>query len=108
MQLGRYAVLATIGQGGMGTVLRGRSPEGREVAIKLLLRQSEDGLARFERERRLQGALGEEDGFVPLLDFGTAREGPYLVMPLLEGGTLRERLQKGPLPLEDAIELGRG
>jgi tetratricopeptide (TPR) repeat protein/tRNA A-37 threonylcarbamoyl transferase component Bud32 len=105
VRIGVYEVEGTIGQGGMGTVVRARSPEGRVVAIKVLLRQDADARARFERERRLLAAFGEADGFVPLLDLGETPDGPYLVMPLLEGGTLRARLADGPLPLDEAVAL---
>src|SRR5687768_1878751 len=68
--LGDYEVVQPIGQGGMGFVLRGRSRDGRDVAIKVLT--SPDGdptrLERFERERRLLARLGEAEGIVPLLD----------------------------------------
>src|SRR5262249_51642863 len=66
-----------------------------------------EAFARFERERRLLEALGEAEGFVPLLDAGSTSAGPYLVMPFLEGGTLRARLDEGPMSLEKALDLGR-
>ena len=107
MRLGAYEVVSELGRGGMGTVLRARSPEGRDVAIKVLNRLDVPTRARFERERRLLGSLGEEDGFVPLLDAGSSAEGPFIVMPLLGGGTLRDRLERGPLTAKEALELGR-
>jgi tetratricopeptide (TPR) repeat protein len=105
-RLGKYEVLAPIGRGGTGAVYRARADRrGPEVAIKLLARTEAEALARFDRERRLQGALGEAEGFVPLLESGLSPEGPYLVMPLVAGGTLRERLARGPFPVEDAVAL---
>jgi tRNA A-37 threonylcarbamoyl transferase component Bud32 len=91
----------------MGVVYRARSAKGEEVAVKLLLRLDAERLARFERERRLLGEFTARDGFVPLLDSGVAPEGPYLVMPLLRGGTLRKRLQRGALGVAETLELGR-
>jgi WD40 repeat protein len=91
----------------MGVVYRARSAKGEEVAIKVLLRLDADGLARFERERRLLGEFTARDGFVPLLDSGVAAEGPYLVMPLLRHGTLRTRLHRGALGVAETLELGR-
>lgn len=105
---GPYEVLGEIARGGMGLVLRGRSREGREVAIKVLHKASPDGFARFERERRLLQSLGERDGFVELLDAGTGSLGPFIVMPLLTGGTLRARLVKEErLSIEETIALGK-
>src|SRR5580658_8867044 len=92
----------------MGVVFRARSPGGAAVAIKLLNRATEPAVvARFARERRLQGALGEGDGFVPLLDSGDGPEGPWIVMPFLEGGTLREKIRKGRLSIPEVVALGR-
>jgi tetratricopeptide (TPR) repeat protein len=106
MDLGRYRNLVPVGRGGMGVVFRAVSPEGGSVAIKLLCGPGSAGaLARFERERRLLASFGEPEGFVSLLDAGTAREGPYLVMPFVGGGTLRARLEAGPLAVEAAVEL---
>lgn len=107
-RLGPYLILETIGRGAAGRVFRARGPEGREVALKLLIgTQSADSLGRFERERKLLSELGHELGFVPLLDAGTSPQGPYVVMELMHGGTLGERLQRsGRLDLPSAIELG--
>ena len=106
MRLGAYEVVSELGRGGMGVVFRAHSPEGRDVAIKLLQRRDEPTLARFERERRLLASLGEKDGFVPLLDAGSSPQGPFLVMPLVPGGTLRARLAGGALGVKEALELG--
>src|SRR5581483_5075938 len=106
MRLGPYELEAEIGRGGLGVVLRARAPDGRRVAIKFVRSADGEALARFEREQRLAEGLGA--GFVPVIDRGTSRElGPFFVMPLLEGGTLRDRLDKtGALPPPDARALG--
>jgi tetratricopeptide (TPR) repeat protein len=91
----------------MGVVFRARSADGRTVALKLLLKLDGDALVRFDRERRLLASLGEADGFVPLIDWGDSPDGPYLVMPLVEGGTLRDRIEKGPLGIDETIALGQ-
>ncbi len=106
MRLGPYEVQEVIGRGGLGTVFRARSPAGEDVALKLLGKTGAAGIARFERERRLLGSFTARDGFVPLLDAGTSPEGPWIVMPLLHGGTLRERLARGPLGVAATLELG--
>jgi serine/threonine protein kinase len=107
VRVGSYEILSELGRGGMGVVYRARSPEGSEVALKLLLRADPATVARFERERRLLGALEAEDGFVKLIDAGSSAQGPFLVMPLLTGGTLAERLRRGKLGVEETLALGR-
>src|SRR4051812_38459191 len=109
VRLGAYEVMGEIGRGGMGVVLRGRGPDGRDVAIKVLLKPgARDALPRFEREMRLLAAVGgEEAGFVPLLASGESREGPWLAMPFVGGGTLRDQLDEGPLPIDRVVTLGR-
>src|SRR5437660_994184 len=89
----------------MGVVHKARAPDGRVVAVKVLLGADPEAMARFQREVRLLGQLGEDAGFVPLLDSGVSPEGPYVVMPFLPGGTLKERLGQ-PLPLDGAVALG--
>src|SRR5688572_18654946 len=92
----------------MGVVYRARGPSGGDVAIKLMLEKAAgEALQRFDRERRLLSELGEDAGFVPLLDAGAAREGPFIVMPFLAGGSLRARLDDQPLPVAEAIELAK-
>jgi serine/threonine protein kinase/WD40 repeat protein len=107
--IGPYQPLRLLGQGGMGSVLLAHDPQGREVAVKVLLlqqRQGSDHLARFDRERRLQATLGIDDGFVPLLDAGQASGRPYVVMPVMTGGSLSDRLRtRGALPIEEATRL---
>ncbi|MGE0708675.1 MAG: WD40 repeat domain-containing serine/threonine protein kinase [Planctomycetota bacterium] len=107
MQLGRYTIEGELGRGGIGVVYRARDPSGREVAIKLLQGASAPALERFAREGRLQEQLGEQEGFVPLLDLGQGPRGPFLVMPLLTGGTLRDRLRPEGLPIDEVVAQGR-
>ncbi|HZU97860.1 MAG TPA: serine/threonine-protein kinase [Planctomycetota bacterium] len=107
MKIGPYEVMGTLGRGGAATVFRARSPSGDEVAVKVLNAVDEDRLARFERESRLLGTFTILDGFVPLLDSGRVATGPFLVMPIIEGGTLRERLEEGPLGVAETLRLGR-
>jgi len=106
-RIGPYAIVGMIGRGGAGTVFRGVSPEGREVAVKVLAKSSKDGSARFERETRLLGSLGEAEGFVPLVDSGSESGTAFIVMPFVAGGTLRQKLERGPLGVEETIGLVR-
>ncbi len=106
MKIGAYDVEDTIGEGGMGVVLRARGPAGSTFAVKVLRPEARpDNVARFEREIRLLASLGDSEGFVPLVDSGDHDGRPFLVMPLLAGGTLRDRLDRGPMPPADAIAL---
>src|SRR5207302_6598202 len=104
MRIGAYEVLAEIGRGGIGVVHKARAPDGNVIAVKVLHDVEPEALARFDRERRLLASLGEGEGFVGLLDAGSSAEGPYVVMPFMSGGTLRDRM-KAPLPIEEAVSL---
>jgi serine/threonine protein kinase len=106
MKIGPYEVLGELGRGGLGIVYRVRTPDGSEAALKVLQRVDPERLARFERERRLLASLGEEEGFVGLLDSGVSAETAWLVMPYVPGGTLRQRLDRGALGVEETIALG--
>ena len=104
--LGGYTIEAEVARGGAGVVYRGRAPDGRRVAIKLLLSaRAERARRRFARE---VDALRRVDhpGLVRVLDDGVHDGVPYLVLDYVEGMTLAERLERrGPLPLREAAEL---
>jgi Tol biopolymer transport system component len=108
-RLGPYEIVAPIGAGGMGEVYRARDTRlGRDVAIKLLPAEFSDDperLRRFEQEARAVAALSHPHILV-LFDVGTHEGSPYLVTELLEGESLRERLQAGPLTPRKATEGG--
>src|SRR5215472_6025349 len=99
-RLGSYEILALIGSGGMGKVYRARDPRlGREVAIKV----SEERFSeRFEHEARVIASLNHPN-ICTLYDVGPN----YLVMELVEGDTLSDRIKAGPMPLEDALPIAR-
>ncbi len=107
MKLGGYEVVRPLARGGFGSVYQARSGDGRDVAVKVLHRKDAGAVARFEREARLLDSLGEEQGFVPFLGAGDAPEGPFIVMGFAAGGSLGDRLRKGPLAVEEAIALAR-
>ena len=107
-QLGHYEIVSALGRGGMGEVWRARDQKlGREVAIKTLpeeFAKDEERLARFEREAKLLASLNhpniatihglEEDSGIR-----------FLVLELVEGDTLAERLQRGAIQVEESLKL---
>ncbi len=106
----KYRVDRLLGQGGMGAVYLAENTDiGRKVAIKVLkpeLAQDPQSLARFKQEARSAASIGHP-GIVEVLDLGMLPDGgAYIVMELLEGETLRERLQKqGTLSPIEAVTI---
>src|SRR5579863_86762 len=99
-KLGRYEILSLLGKGGMGEVFRAHDPKlGREVAIKVSAKQFTD---RFGREARVVASLNHPN-ICTLYDVGPN----YLVMELVEGPTLAERIVQGPVPLEEALVIAK-
>ena len=105
-RLGPYEILSPLGAGGMGEVYRARDTKlDREVAIKVLPAEfaaDPDRLRRFEQEARSAGKLNHPN-ILTVHDLGSHDGSPYLVTELIEGQTLRERLEKGALPIEEAV-----
>lgn len=94
LTLGRYELRQRIAQGGMAEVYLAHDRRvRRQVAIKVLYGRDESFVRRFEREARAVGALSHAH-ILPLYDFGEQRPWYYLVMPYVEGGTLRDYLHK--------------
>ena len=108
-RLGPHEILVAIGEGGMGQVYRARDTRlGRDVAIKVLppaFASDPDRRARFDREAQAIAALSHPH-IVSVFDAGVHDDQAYVVMELLEGETLRDRLAGGALPLRKAIEYG--
>ena len=106
--LGPYEILATLGAGGMGEVYRVRDTRlNRDVAIKVLpegFAADADRRARFEREAQAVAALSHPN-ILAIHDFGVQEGMAYAVTELLDGETLRERVQRGSLPVKKAIEV---
>jgi len=106
--LSHYEILEKLGAGGMGVVYRARDAKlGRDVAIKVLpadVSHDAERLSRFEREARLLASLNHPN-VATLHGFEEASGTHFLVMELVEGETLGERIARGPLPLEEALPL---
>ncbi len=107
-KLGPYEVLSLVGKGGMGEVYRARDTKlGREVAIKVLpeaFAQDKERLARFEREARLLASLNHP-GIATLHGLEDSGDVHFLVMELVPGETLAERIASGPLEADEALPL---
>ncbi len=101
----RFTVEAPIGKGGMGEVYRAHDRRlGRAVALKVLAATDDDRRRRFVHEARAASAL-QHPNIVTVFDIGEHDGAPYLVLELVEGKTLRERLAAGAIPAPEAIEL---
>ncbi len=106
--IGQYELHSPLGKGGMATVYRAYQPSmERLVAIKVLspdLAGDAEFIARFEREARIIAQL-QHPHILPVFDFGRAGPYTYLVMRLIEGGTLGDELLGRPLPLARVSQL---
>ena len=109
IKLGPYEIIAPLGAGGMGEVYRAHDKRlGRDVAIKVLpahLMDNAEVRQRFEREARAASSLNHPH-ICTLHDVGHGGDIAYLVMELVEGETLAERIARGPLPASDVLKFG--
>ena len=105
-----YKVTSKLGEGGMGEVWRAEDTKlGRDVALKMLpdgFAQDPERLARFEREARVLASLSHPNiaGIHGLEEVDGKR---FLVMELVEGQTLAERIQQGPMPIEEVVRIAK-
>jgi Tol biopolymer transport system component len=108
-RLGPYEILSPLGAGGMGEVYRARDTKlERDVAIKVLperLASDPAALARLEREARAVAALSHPN-VLGIYDLGRDQGVTYVAMELLQGESLRQSLDEGPLPQRKALEYG--
>ena len=107
--LGPYAILAELGHGGMGVVYTARDPRlKRQVAIKLLtadLTRDETAKQRFLQEAQAASAL-DHPNICTIHEINETEDGQlYLVMAYYEGETLKERIERGPLAVEEAVDI---
>lgn len=107
-RLGPYEILSAIGSGGMGEVYRARDTRlNRDVAIKVLpeLFVSDlDRLLRFKREAQVLASLNHAN-IAAIYGLEQTTSGNALVMELVEGATLADRITHGPIPLDEALPM---
>jgi eukaryotic-like serine/threonine-protein kinase len=109
-RLGPYEILAPIGAGGMGEVYRARDAKlGRDVALKVLpeaFARDADRMARFQREAKVLASLNHPNiaSIYGLEDSGVTHA---LVMELVEGPTLADRIKSGPIPIDEALRIAK-
>src|SRR4051812_26753154 len=109
-RLGSYEVVALLGAGGMGEVYRARDTNlGRDVALKTLpdrLTHDPERLARFRREAQVLAALNHPHiGSIYGIEEASGQR--FLVLELVEGQTLAARIEKGALPVDEALAIAR-
>ena len=109
-KFGVYSILGPLGSGGMGEVYRALDTRlGREVAVKTLpeeFSRDPERLARFEREARTLAALNHPS-IAAIYGLEESEDARFIVMELVPGETLSERLSHGPLPLDEALKVAR-
>src|SRR5580698_7007516 len=105
-RFGPYEVTVQLGEGGMGEVYRAHDTRlGRDVALKVLhgeVAQNADRRARFEREARAVAALNHPN-IVGIFDIGEENGLVYFVSELVDGESLRNRIDRGPLPVRELL-----
>ncbi len=109
-RIGPYDVVAKLGEGGMGEVFRARDARlGRDVALKVLpdlFAKDPDRLARFKREAQLLAALNHPN-IAAIYGLEDTNGQAALVLELVEGPTLADRIAEGPIPLDEGVRIGR-
>src|SRR5262249_16916801 len=109
-KLGLYEITALMGKGGMGEVYRGRDTKlKRDVAIKILpeeFARDADRISRFQREAEVLASLNHPN-IGGIYDFQEAEGSRFLVLELIEGETLADRIQRGPIPLNEALSIAK-
>src|ERR1700757_4438755 len=104
--LGAHEITALLGKGGMGEVYRARDTKlKREVAIKILpdeFSRDEDRVDRFQREAEILASLNHPN-IAAIYDLQEANGSRYLVMELVEGETLAERIRRGRVPIDEVL-----
>src|SRR6266487_3919876 len=107
-RLGSHEITALLGKGGMGEVYRARDTKlKREVAIKILpdeFSRDPARVSRFQREAEVLASLNHPN-IAAIYDLQEANETRFLVLELVEGETLAERIRRGRIPVEEALKI---
>src|SRR5215470_11973045 len=109
-RLGSLEITALLGKGGMGKVYRARETKlKRDVAIKILpdeFSRDADRVSRFQREAELLASLNHPN-IAAIYDFREANGSRFLILELIEGETLADRIARGSIPVEEALQIGK-
>src|SRR5262245_49393316 len=109
-QLGSYEITALLGKGGMGEVYRARDLKlKRDVAIKILpdeFSRDANRVSRFQREAEVLASLNHPN-IAAIYDVQEANDSRFLVLELVEGETLADRLERGPIPIDQALRIAK-
>src|SRR5262245_14912549 len=109
-QLGSYEITSLIGKGGMGAVYRARDTKlKRDVAIKILpdeFSRDTERVMRFQHEAEIVAALNHPN-IGTIYDLQEHNDARFLVLELVEGETLADRIKRGPLPVRESLEIAR-
>src|SRR5215510_6558376 len=109
-RLGSLEITALLGKGGMGEVYRARDTKlRRDVAVKILpdeFSRDTDRVARFQREAEVLASLNHPN-IAAIYDLQEANGSWFLILELIEGETLADRIARGPIPVEESLEVAR-
>src|SRR5262247_1088054 len=109
-QLGSFEIASLIGKGGMGEVYRARDLKlKREVAIKILPEQfsrDHERVSRFQREAEVLASLNHSN-IAAIHDLQEANGSRFLILELVEGETLADRIARGPIPIDEAVAIAK-
>src|SRR4030095_16711520 len=109
-QLGSIEITSLLGKGGMGEVYRARDTKlKRDVAIKFLseeFSQDADRVGRFQREAEVLASLNHPH-IAAVYDFADVADSRFLVLELVEGETLADRIVRGPIPIKESLEIAK-